>query len=91
MNNLKPFNRCCLENFPFIEEDFDALTSYEMYCKIVEYLNKMANFINVEVTDFITDYINRRFNEIMIDTMYESDTETLILYLNNGDVSPNGN
>lgn len=44
MNNdmfkkLPPFKWFVLENFPFIEEDFDAITNYQLLCKIVEYLN----------------------------------------------------
>lgn len=43
MNNYKElsyFKRWTLENYPFIEADFDAITEYQLYCKIVEYLNK---------------------------------------------------
>ncbi len=36
---LSPFKWFCLTNFPFIEYDFDALTNYELMCKIVQYLN----------------------------------------------------
>ena len=39
MNKLSPFKWFVLQNFPFIEADFDALTNYELMCKIVEYLN----------------------------------------------------
>ena len=39
--HLTPFKRCVLQNFPFIEADFDALTNYGLLCKIVEYLNKV--------------------------------------------------
>ena len=44
MANIKKlplFCRCVIQNFPFIEEDFDALTNYELICKVVEYLNKV--------------------------------------------------
>lgn len=37
--NLTPFKLQCLTNFPFIDEDFDALTNYELMCKIIEYVN----------------------------------------------------
>lgn len=36
---LPPFKWFILQNFPFIEEDFDAITNYQLLCKIVEYLN----------------------------------------------------
>lgn len=40
MNKLNPFKWFVLQNFPFIEADFDALTNYELMCKVVEYLNE---------------------------------------------------
>ena len=38
--------RFVLQNFPFIEEDFDALTDYELLCKVVEYLNTVITSQN---------------------------------------------
>ena len=39
VKNLTPFKLCVLQNFPFIEADFDARTNYQLLCKVVEYLN----------------------------------------------------
>ena len=39
--NLSKFKFFTLTNFPFIEADFDAITNYELMCKIVEYLNNV--------------------------------------------------
>ena len=61
---LTPFKRCCIENFPFIEADFDALTNYELYCKVVEYLNKVINQVNLNTAD-TQDFINK-FNELKL-------------------------
>lgn len=44
---LTPFKLCVLQNFPYIEEDFDALTNYGLMCKIVEYLNNVINNENI--------------------------------------------
>ena len=44
--NMTPFKWFCLENFPFIEEDFDSLTSYGLYCKLKEYFDKVAHNVN---------------------------------------------
>lgn len=44
--NLRPFKWFVLENFPFIEADFDAITNYQLYCKVVEYLNKCIENVN---------------------------------------------
>lgn len=31
----------CIQQFPFIAEDFDALTTYELLCKVIAYLNEV--------------------------------------------------
>ena len=59
---LTPFKRCVLQNFPFIEEDFDALTNYGLLCKVVEYLNKVINSQN-EVQG-VTEEIVAAFNNL---------------------------
>lgn len=41
LTKIPKFRRCVLQNFPFIEQDFDALTDYELLCKVVVYLNKV--------------------------------------------------
>ena len=56
-NNMQPiiktttkipfFRRAVLQNFPFIEKDFDALTDYELLCKVVEYLNEVIKQTNL--------------------------------------------
>lgn len=47
--NLTPFKRFVLQSFPWINEDFDALTNNELLAKVIEYLNGViANEENVE-------------------------------------------
>lgn len=70
---LTPFKMQVLTNFPYIEADFDALTNYELLCKIVEYLNAVIANEN-EVTEQITslynayvslqDYVNDYFDNL---------------------------
>lgn len=43
---LQKFRCCILQNFPFIEEDFDSLATYELICKVVEYLNNTISQTN---------------------------------------------
>lgn len=59
---LTPFKRCVLQNFPFIEEDFDALTNYGLLCKVVAYLNKVIESQN-EVQG-VTEEIVTSFNNL---------------------------
>lgn len=58
--HLPPFKGMVLQNFPFIEEDFDAITNYQLLCKVVEYLkNVIANELVVEenVTNLYNEFI----------------------------------
>ena len=57
---LPPFKWFVLQNFPFIEADFDAITYYQLLCKIVEYLNKVIDENNAigEQTENLTNAFN---------------------------------
>ena len=67
--NLTPFKWFVLENFPFIEADFDALTDWQLYCKLGKEINKiiesqnvvgtqMENVTNafIELQNYVNDY-----------------------------------
>lgn len=72
---LPPFKWFVLQNFPFIEADFDAITYYQLLCKIVDYLNKVIDENNLigEQTENLTnafnelqDYVNHYFDNLDI-------------------------
>lgn len=44
--HIPKFRRFVIQNFPFIEQDFDALTDYALICKVVEYLNAVIASTN---------------------------------------------
>lgn len=81
IKKISPFRLCGMQNFPYIEQDFDALTDYGLMCKITEKMNEIISFMNTELTQRLKEYIEKEFNNIMLDTMYEEETETLIMYL----------
>lgn len=59
--HIPKFRRFVLQNFPFIEEDFDALTDYALICKVIEYLNNVItsqNELISEVETFETNVSN---------------------------------
>lgn len=62
LTRIPKFRRCVLQNFPFIEQDFDALTDYQLLCKVVEYLNKVITSQN-EVIE-IAESLTAAFNEL---------------------------
>ena len=62
--HIPKFRRFVLQNFPFIEEDFDALTDYQLICKVIEYLNNVItsqNEVIAEVESFETN-VNNEIN-----------------------------
>lgn len=74
-HNITPFKWFILENFPFIEADFDALTNWQLFCKLGKEINKVINNVNTlgEQVENVTDafinlenYINNYFNNLDI-------------------------
>lgn len=59
----------------------ESLSYYEQICRINKKVNELISIFNEELTDELQKYIDERFNDIMLDTMYDPVTETLTLYL----------
>lgn len=86
---IPKFRRFVLQNFPFIEQDFDALTDYELICKVVEYLNKVIDQINTNTEAFqaLQNYVANYFNNLdvqeeinnKLDAMVEDGTFTALI------------
>lgn len=74
---LTPFKMQVLTNFPYIEADFDALTNYQLLCKVVENLNNVITETN-EVTEqtvslynayvSLQTYVNNYFDNLNLQT-----------------------
>lgn len=58
-----------------------SLTYEEQLLWISKKTDEIIAFINTILEQKISEYIEQKFNDIMIDSMYEQETETLILYL----------
>lgn len=66
-----------------VPSEFDNSISYlEILYKLTDKINQVIDFVNSTIDQKIIEYIDERFNDIMIDAMYDAETETLILYLN---------
>ena len=74
-NIITPFKRWTIQNFPFIEEDFDAITNYQLLSKIIEYLNKVieneklleqSNNELIDAFNNLKSYIDNYFEELDI-------------------------
>ena len=86
--------RFVLQNFPFIEEDFDALTDYQLLCKVVEYLNTVITSQNeviqqmINVTaDFesleglfnqLKDYVDNYFDNLDVQDEINNKLEAMV-------------
>mgnify|MGYP003293950822 CR=1 FL=1 len=81
--NMTPFKWFVLENFPFIEADFDALTNWQLFCKLGKEMNKVIDKVNEcgEQVENLTNaylelqtYVNN-FIEQMLDDFDEFKTD----------------
>lgn len=68
-----PFKVWTIENFPFIETDFDAITNYQLYSKIVEHMRKLqanqnilqeANNELIQAYNSLEAYVNDYFDNL---------------------------
>ena len=68
---LNPFKWFILENFPFIEADFDALTNWQLFCKLGKEMNKIIDNLNslgietenlsqafIELQNYVNDFFD---------------------------------
>jgi len=63
---LTPFKWFVLQNFPFIDEDFDAITNYQLFCKLGEEINKIIDSQNLvgEQAENLTNAFNNLQNYV---------------------------
>lgn len=71
----------CIQNFPFVDESVNAINNWQILQKYGAKIDEIINFINTALDKTINEYIDARFNDMIINTMYEAETETLVLYL----------
>ena len=58
-----------------------SLTYEEQLLWLSKKTDEIISFINYILEQKISEYIEEKFNDIMLDSMYEAETETLVLYL----------
>lgn len=69
---LPPFKWFIIENFPYIEEDFDALTNWQLFCKLGKEMNKIIEKTNL--TGEQVEQLTNAFNSLKayIDNYFEN-------------------
>lgn len=85
--NLTPFKWFVLENFPFIENDFDAINNYHLFSKVVEYLNNTIDNMNLtgeqmeNVTNAMSElqnYVNNYFENLDVQEEINNKLDELV-------------
>lgn len=85
--NLTPFKWYVLENFPFIEADFDALTNWQLFCKLGKEINKIINSVNLsgqQVEDLtkafndLQDYVNQYFSDLNVQEEINNKLDSMV-------------
>lgn len=69
-------------NFPFIENDFDSITYYQLLSQIYEQSKKNAQDIDTikkEADNYIKNWLESNINNFMLDTNYVETEEKLII------------
>ena len=63
-----------------------SLTFEEQILWICKHIEELEKFVTDILEQKLNDYIISQFNNILFDTMYDENTETLILKLNESEV-----
>ena len=73
-------NVCCIKILPLVYDD--SLSYYEQLCKLTSKMNEIIEFVNGNITENIQKYIDEKFNELMINAIYDENSETISLTTN---------
>lgn len=74
MNNC--YNMCNTHKvLPLVYDD--SLSYYEQLCKLTNTINDIINLIGGDATGVLKEYIDKRFDNIMINAVYDMQTETI--------------
>ena len=72
-----------LTEFPLIDATFDAVTEYQILCKLSEKTNEIIKYLNDDVKIELKKYIDDILKDYTLDGIYDSTTETLMLVFKN--------
>lgn len=57
----------------------DSLSYYEVLCKVIAKVNELGEFISDTLEDDVKAIVEKYFNAIMIDAVYDEPSETITL------------
>lgn len=56
----------------------DSMSYYEAVARLVNTVNQLITLINGRVDENLKEYIDKRFDNLMINAIYDAKTETII-------------
>lgn len=69
----------CHKILPLVYDN--SLSYYETLCKFSNKLNELIQFINDLIDEKIIEYIDKRFNDMFINAIYNESEESITLKL----------
>lgn len=75
INKLRNFY--CQKVLPLVYDD--SLSYYECICKLTNKVNELIDTFNDVLQEKMVASVDKYFNQVMIDAVYNEDTETIIL------------
>lgn len=73
----KVFIPCSVKILPVSYDD--SLSYYEQLCKLTNKMNELVEFINNNFGEEIQNYLDKKFDDLMINAIYDEATETIVL------------
>lgn len=66
--------------YPSLPQSYsDSLSFYEELARIAYKLNELINALNEDYTVLIREFLDKYFNQIMIESVYRESAETIVL------------
>lgn len=62
----------------------NSLSYYEQICRLTKTINDLVSLVNGDVDDTLIAYINNKFDNLMINAIYDDSNETI--YLKKGEL-----
>jgi hypothetical protein len=76
-NNIGYMNNAfCQKVLPLTYDE--SLSYYEFLCKLTHKINEVIEWVNGSLEQTLINYVDEKFNSIMINAIYNESTETII-------------
>ena len=73
----KVFIPCSAKILPLSYDD--SLSYYEQLCKLTNKMTALLDFFNSNFSEQIQNYLDKKFDDLMINAIYDEATETIVL------------